>query len=110
MKYRAEEEKKRRERSKSPEISMIMPSVDMSYSKTCLSVPIKHPSVSTTKHPSLNKILGLKTKKSKTLNKSRRSFLQKSTPKLDTLLSIVDDNRKMYKKYLVDRVPTIDVT
>ena len=35
---------------------------------------------------------------------------QKSTAKLDTLLTIVDDNRKMYKKYLIDRVPTIDVT
>ena len=35
---------------------------------------------------------------------------QKSTAKLDTLLTIVDDNRKMYKKYLVDRVPIINVT
>ena len=44
------------------------------------------------------------------MSKSRKSFLQKSTPALDTLLTIVEDNRKMYKRYLIDRVPTINVS
>ena len=36
--------------------------------------------------------------------KKRKSVAQRSPPKLEYLLSIVDDNKRMYKRYLVDRV------
>lgn len=79
-----------------------MPSIEVNERAAAATLPSKHPGVS--RNPSI------KMRQVKTIRQSRRSLAQKSTAKLDTLLTIVDDNRDMYKRYLVDRVPTIDVT
>ena len=49
-------------------------------------------------------------KKIKILKNSRKSLADKSTPKLEQLLSIVENNKLMYKRYLIDRIPTINIS
>ena len=44
------------------------------------------------------------------MNKSRRSRQSKNPADIETLLSIVDDNRLMHKNYLGKRVPMINVS
>ena len=81
---RAREEKKRQERTLSPSESF-MPSIEVNEKAAAATLPSKHPGVS--RNPSI------KTRQVKTIKQSRRSLAQKSTAKLDTLLTIVDDNR-----------------
>ena len=44
------------------------------------------------------------------MTRPKKSKHFKGPAKLDTLLGIVDDNRLMYKRYLGDRVPMINVS